>query len=132
MKRDPDLIRQLLLAVEQQEEPFETKDITLPDYDSDQVMYHAEILSEAGFLVGEDVSTMGIPNVLIRRMTFEGHEFLDAIRSPSVWRKTRDLVTRAGGGFAMDVVKKVAISILLGDVLGGPRHDGFAQPFHAP
>ena len=112
MKRDPDFIRQLLLAVEQQEEPFETKDMTLPDYDSDQVMYHAEILSEAGLFVGEDVSTMGIPNVLIRRMTFEGHEFLDAIRSPSVWRKTRDLVTRAGGGFAMDVVKKVAISIL--------------------
>ena len=37
MKRDPDLIRQLLLAVEQQDEPFETKDMTLLDYDSDQV-----------------------------------------------------------------------------------------------
>ena len=84
----------------------------LPDYDSQQVMYHAHILSEAGFLVGEDVSTMGNPNLLIRHMTFEGHDFLDAIRVPSVWRKTRDRVMRGGGGFAMDVVKKVALSIL--------------------
>ena len=101
MKRDADLIRSLLLAIEKREEPFLITEIALDQYDSAQIAHHAALLSDAGFVDGED-----------RRITFSGYEFLDAIRPPSVWRKTRDRIDRAGGGFVFAVIKDVAVSLL--------------------
>lgn len=86
--------------------------MVLDDRDSAEIARHAELLSDAGLIVGEDASTMGCPSFHIRRITFSGYEFLDAIRSPSVWRKTRDRIDRAGGGFVFAVIKDVAVSIL--------------------
>ena len=90
MKRAADLIRSLLLAIEKRDEALLTSEMVLDDRDSAEIAHHAELLSDAGLIVGEDASTMGCPSFHIRRITFSGYEFLDAIRSPSVWRKTRD------------------------------------------
>ena len=33
---------------------------------------------------------------MIQRLTWDGHDFLDAIRSKSVWNKTKDAVGSSG------------------------------------
>lgn len=111
MKRDFDLIRLLLIEAEAQQEPFFTKRTEIAGFDTEQVAYHAMLLMDAGLIDGEDASTNSA-NVLVRRLTFEGHDFLDAVRDPSIWRKTRDRLTKAGGGFVLSVVKDVAVSLI--------------------
>jgi hypothetical protein len=55
-----------------------------------------------------DVSTMGdSPAYLPVSLTWEGHEFLEASRSSSVWKKTVELVTSKGGGLALELIKEV-------------------------
>ena len=112
MRRDFHLIRALLLAVEQADEPFVSEALEIAGYDTTQIAYHAALLAEAGLLDGEDASTPAALRFFIRRLTFQGHDFLDAVRAPSVWRKTCDQITRAGGGFVLSVVKDIAVSVL--------------------
>jgi len=34
---------------------------------------------------------------LFRRLTMEGHDFLDTVRDPEIWRRTKQGATKAGG-----------------------------------
>ena len=112
MKRDFNLIRALLLEIERSEEMVFTTELQIEGYDSAQIAYHAALLADAGLIVGGDSSTTAGPRFNIERLTFEGHDFLDAIRAPSVWRKTRDRIAQAGGGFVLTVVKETAVAVL--------------------
>lgn len=40
-------------------------------------------------------------------LTWHGHEFLDAIRDPEVWKKTKNGAL-AAGGFTFDLLKELA------------------------
>ena len=97
MKRDPDLIRQLLLEAERQEEPFETDGLAFEGSDPAHIAYHAALLADAGFIEGADASTMGRPNFIVRRMTSEGHDFLETIRDSATWQAICERLDAAGG-----------------------------------
>jgi hypothetical protein len=43
----------------------------------------------------------------IRRLTWEGHEFLDAVRDPEIWRKTKAGAATTGG-FTLGLLKDLA------------------------
>jgi hypothetical protein len=43
----------------------------------------------------------------IKRLTWEGHDFLDSIRDPKIWEKTKKGVEGAGG-FTVDLLKDLA------------------------
>ena len=45
------------------------------------------------------------------RMMWSGHELLDAIRSDTVWNKTKQAIASKGLSMTFDVVKSVAASI---------------------
>jgi len=60
MKRDPDLVREILLAIEKSDdEPMGWIDLELPDRSAVEVAYHVQLLDEAGLLVAQELSTMG-------------------------------------------------------------------------
>ena len=46
------------------------------------------------------------------RLTWEGHEFLDKIRSDTIWNKTKDVIAKHGLPMVIDVVKDIATSII--------------------
>lgn len=62
--------------------------IGVSDYSEDQVAYHLRLLIEAGLVDGN--TTMEMP--IISRLTWQGHEFLDNVRDPSIWRSTKERV----------------------------------------
>jgi hypothetical protein len=88
MKRDMDLIRDLLLHVES-DPRFDGQRWVSPDtprdfdpsgnHSMEEVTYHLDLLIEAGFLKGKPGAGFHAP--LINRLTREGHEFLDGILS---------------------------------------------------
>ena len=95
MKRNWDTIREILIRLEDM--PPEKDCLQLADFLSDRAYefsYHVELLIEAGLIHGEMSKTIGrhASNFLAIRMTWEGHEFLDAIRSDTVWQKAKELV----------------------------------------
>ena len=115
MKRDMDLIRDLLLGIEQDERldgtifiaPDESDNlgvIGITNHSAEEVAYHLMMLMEAGLIKGN--STMEqMPAV--SRLTWEGHEFLDNIKDQSIWGKTKERL-KGLPGVGIAVIGEVA------------------------
>jgi hypothetical protein len=98
MKRDMDLVRQILLALESEPDGSTGSELTIDGYSDAQVGYHVLIMMEAGLLVGAETTSFGSgPEAIASRLTWEGHEFLDAAREPSRWEQAKKLLGKAGG-----------------------------------
>jgi len=100
MQRDMDLVRAILLAIERHPDGFAPQQLSIMGYTPEQVGYHATLLKEAGLVEAiestnyDDTSPMAI----ITRLTWQGHEFLEAARSPDIWSQAKQLMHKAGGG----------------------------------
>ncbi|QRM32483.1 DUF2513 domain-containing protein [Microvirga sp. VF16] len=106
MKRDLDLVRDLLLALEERHSghiyPAKLKVAGRSGY---EVSYHLAILEDAGFVRRPEVTITPGSVVSGRaiqqagssiRMTWQGHEFLDTVRDPEIWRKTKAGASKVG------------------------------------
>ena len=100
MKRDMDFVRELMIAIERDPD-YSGQGIYLPDGPEelglsgrtyDELSYHLMLLIEAGFLDGG----LGGRMPTIRRLTWNGHEFLEAVRDPSIWNRTKHGAEKAG------------------------------------
>jgi len=127
MKRDMDLVRELLLKLEA--EPLDGN-LWCLDIDGfgivgrtyDEVAYYMVLLIDGGLLDGEREQSGGI---VARKLTWAGHDFLDSVRDPRTWSATKDKVKKAGG-FTLDIIASTAKEIIKhelirlgGRVLGG-------------
>jgi hypothetical protein len=100
MKRDLDLIKELMLAFEKMPpgEVAQTLQMEV-EYDAVEVLEHVALLVQAGLLEGEchpDPSMEGGGFFAIHRVTWSGHDFLDAVRNDSVWNATKERLKKVG------------------------------------
>jgi DNA-binding transcriptional ArsR family regulator len=99
MKRDMDLIRRIVLAV--QDLPlgkgYDTEVLNgLEGVDPLEFAAHVQLLEEAG-LVEAALQGKGkqIPSfAVVFRLTWAGHEFADSIRDDTLWKKAKDHVLK--------------------------------------
>jgi hypothetical protein len=116
VKRNWDLIRDLMLAVEDLPAGAETLAERLrivEAYDLAEIQNHAELLIEAGLLKGDARHTIGGGlRVRIAGLTMAGHDWLASIRSESVWAETKGLAKTKGLDLTFDLVKAIAIAFL--------------------
>jgi len=111
MRRDWDIIRDILIAVESRDNENERLSFEV-DYTDEQIVYHLELLIEARLLNGERVTLgLGPESFHIKRLSWEGHQFLDAIRDQGIWSKTKKKVAESGVGLTFELVKTVAVSV---------------------
>jgi len=116
MKRDWDLIRALLLRLEERtsSQPLLDPD-QVPPWDSEMVSYHLHLLGEAGLADIVESKRLREPMYAMgRSLTWSGHEFLDAIRSASVWEKVKTNAKEKGLDLTFDLVKGIAAAIIKG------------------
>ena len=68
------------------------------------------LLIEAGLVNGQMVHTIGpgVKDFLAFRLTWDGHEFLDAIRNDTVWARTKKVFLDKGVEMTFDLVKAIA------------------------
>ncbi|MBI2752962.1 MAG: DUF2513 domain-containing protein [Betaproteobacteria bacterium] len=99
MQRDMELVREILLALERHPHGFAPDNLGIKDYSEEQVAYHAYIMGQAGLIEVADSTNLGSsgPEALLKNMTWEGHEFLDAAREPQRWAEAKTLLHKAGG-----------------------------------
>lgn len=69
-------------------------------------------MAEAGLIEALDASASGDFDWRPTSLTWQGHEFLDAVRNDTVWRKTMALVKEKGGSVPFDVVNPVRMRAL--------------------
>lgn len=110
MKRDMDLVRDLLLKIEEQKNPA-LKNV-LPNNasndDYDRTAEHLRMLiEEAGLVTGIPAHMMGGKNWLDLKLTWAGHDFLDAVRDPEIWSRTKKGAAEVKG-FTFDLLKDLA------------------------
>lgn len=53
----------------------------------------------------------------IRRLTWEGHDFLAQIRSETVWAKTKQTAVEKGADLSFSIIKALSAKITM-DILG--------------
>lgn len=111
--RDMDLIRDLLLKVEENPEMNGTRefmydnpeDLGIAGRSVDEVAYHIKLLIQEQFLEGS--VTAAFPMHIVSSLTWDGHEFLDNIRDQGIWDKTKKRIEGLSS-VALKVVASIA------------------------
>jgi hypothetical protein len=127
MKRDMDLIRELMLTIESL--PWEMGDaytlapgqpeLAKIEASEAEIHHHLELLRDEEFL---DCPHQGQPmfGVVVMGITWKGHDFLDSVRDEKVWRETKAGAAKVGG-FTAGLLIEVAKGIIKGQL----RKHGF-------
>ena len=118
MKRDLDLVRKILIAIEDKPN-LEPEEITIQEYEFEVVAFHLLILKEAGLVdavMSEDAAGELIGAFAIR-LTWNGFEFLDLARNDTVWNKSKKFLKEKAVSVSVGVLTEVLKSILK-DTLG--------------
>jgi hypothetical protein len=113
MTRDMDLIRKLLLWIEQNPQLDgkrwfvidKPEEVGVTDHSLEDIEYHMRLLTKAGLVEGRVNVTTGI--TAVSQLTWTGHEFLDNVKDSGVWESTK---ARVAGlpGVALAVIAEIA------------------------
>jgi Hypothetical protein (DUF2513) len=111
MQREMDLIRELLLRLEAL--PMRpggmvvitpvSEQIAVPGYNTDQIDYHLTQILKSGYIDGGETNF----GITFRCLNPAGHDFLDSVRDPETWAKTKKAAAGAGG-FTLELLRDVA------------------------
>ena len=121
MKRDMGLIREILLQVEARPSVNDWGPVEIDGRSQEEISYHVKMLDDDGLLEALDMRTLGPDGFKYdpKFLTARGHDFLDSIRSPSVWGKVKQQLAVVGGSASLEVVKTIAKKAVA-DVLSHP------------
>src|SRR5471030_1666510 len=94
-KRDMDLVRELLLRLESLQMemgdvfsiPPDDPEIAVDGYDTAQIEYHLSLLR--GEQLIDCPGSQPMLGITFSGLTWKGHDFLDSVRSPEIWEKTK-------------------------------------------
>ena len=114
MKRDMDLVRAIVLAIEVAPNGYAPDPLTIPDHSEEEVGYHVHIMSEAGLLRAYDATSMGdsSPQAIASSLTWAGHEFADAARDERRWATAKELAMKKAGSVTIEVLTKLLSSLM--------------------
>lgn len=114
MKRNMDLVREILLTIEQHESGSAPQDFTVEGFTREEVGFHVMIMAEAGLVDAFDVRTQHDPSPIWhpRAITWKGYEFLDAARNPTVWAKAKSQVAAVGGGVGLPLLHELLTKLI--------------------
>lgn len=116
MKRDLELIRKMVLAIEDAPSGWAPRDLKIDGYTDEQIGYHAYLIIDAGLAKGQDASTLGSqsPVGFISRLNSAGHDFADAARDETRWRKAMGVVQEKGGTVTIGVLTQLLVALMKG------------------
>lgn len=121
-----DLVRKILFFVAEAKdgEYVSCDDECFSEYDRNLVGYHMKIMDEAGLVVSNILPADNDPYCFaeVIRLTWDGNDFLDSIRSETVWSKVNKAISSTVGTASLNVIKAITSQIALN--LVGPAIAG--------
>lgn len=114
MRRDMEIIRKLLAAIEAKSD-LEPNEIKIQDADDLVVGRHVEILFAAGMIDGFESDQLGLPYtpISVRDLTWEGHDLAASLRNESVWASIKKKLSPDElSTLPLPVIKTVATALI--------------------
>lgn len=113
MRLNPDLIRDILLVVEDISTVDESVDSDLlisklPQYDEDSICYHVKQAELSELFTKVVRSWSGA--FIIEDLSPAGHRLINEIRNEATWNKTKEVVSKIGN-FSLDALKQIASQV---------------------
>ena len=112
MKRDIDLIREILLRVEAMEHRRDMRDLEIEGYKEVEVDYNLDLLIRGGFINGQ--SKWSVNQTLwatVNGLEWEGHDLLDAIRSESILNRAKSQLAFQLSSVPLAILKEVCLGL---------------------
>lgn len=112
MKRDMDLVRKILLEATAREGAYVGKNPTIEGYSDDQVAHHVYLMKQGGLVEAADWRLLdGSPPIaLLTNVTWDGHDFLDAARSETVWNQSMAKARAASVDLSIATLKELLVA----------------------
>ena len=111
MKRDMELVRKILLRIEGAQFGYRP-DLKIEGHCEPEIGYNLDLLVQAELVRGKVLWSVDKELFsTVDSLTWEGHEFLDTIRTESVWDRTKEFVKQKGQdirSLPLDIIKSVA------------------------
>jgi hypothetical protein len=109
MQRDMDLVRAILLSLEESPHGFAPKDCEIPGFTKEQVGYHVVLMHQAGLIEAEQSTTVidPSPSAIPISLTWAGYEFLATSKDEGIWKKGTSTVMAKAGAIGFDILKAV-------------------------
>ena len=116
MKLKKECVRDVLKYLEnnlQYNSYISANEIKIKKYSIEDILYTCEKLSEAGFINVkiQKFITDEKPLIMIFSISYEGHQFLDNIRSNEIWKQTKATMEEVGS-FSINVMSQVASNLI--------------------
>jgi len=115
MKRDMNLIRELLLRVEDSKVELWVSNLEIDGYTDEEIAYNGYLMIDGGLAEGRQTTEHdgegGKRPVAqtLTNLTWEGHEFFDSIKNESVWKKILGHVQDKGGSAPFNAIAQLAV-----------------------
>lgn len=113
MKRDMDLIREMLLLIENHPDvpPYslQVDDFLNLNSNPEIISFHIDLMREAGLIEVGGASYGEVKDYYVSRLTFAGYDYLDSVRNAKIWRNVKEKI-KVVGGATFDIIKAVAIA----------------------
>ena len=115
MKRDMDLVRYILISAESAEDGLKLSDVEPYGCDAKTAAFHIEMMRAHGLIDAKVTYAFGGAPLYgeVSGLTWEGYEYLDAVRSNRVWEKAKSAVSKSIGEASLSVMKELCSSIAL-------------------
>lgn len=115
MKRDMELVRKILFYIEENYVAGEKwlRGIDIDGYDYAVIMEHVVLAYENGLIQDiKDISTLGGTSYWVGNLSNAGYDFLDKIRSDTVWNKTKTVIKEKGLPMVTGTISTIANAVI--------------------
>lgn len=106
MKRDMNLVREILVWAENQEHGYVRNNPKIEGYSEEEIGYHVYIMNEAGLVKAHDFTSMNdkSPRAELLQITWSGYEFLGAAKDDTIWSKAKNTIFKTTTSITLDLL----------------------------
>ena len=106
MKRDMNLVREILIWTENNENGKVGNNPEIEGYSEEEIGYHIYIMGQAGLVKAVDVTAGSdpSPSAILMELTWHGHEFLDAAKDDTIWAKAKNTLFKTTTSITFDLL----------------------------
>lgn len=116
MRRDLDLVRSILIYVENADSEVDASSMATERWSIELVAYHVRLIAHHGLIdVSHDIRDMNSSTIelTVAGITWDGRDYLDSIREPKVWERVKKILADTVGSTTLDVVRQTGSMVAL-------------------
>ena len=114
MKRDMELVRLILLKIEEEYRSTAIYNLKITGYDKEAIAYHCKILKDAGLIsdYGAQYASNRLLSFGVGSLTWAGNDFLDKIRDNSQWNRIKETIAQKSLPLIIETIKTISTAFV--------------------